>query len=119
MNVSDREPMELDQRDYGINYRASGSSSVSLKVEGGMLALAVALVAFGGVVIGAITIPSYASARVEAEVSKTIAPLQARLAQYEEVAWDVERDTRIQEEQIKRIEIGLSKKGININADGH
>lgn len=98
----EREPLE--QIDYGINQRAMGSSSVILKVEGGMIAIAIALVSLGGVIVGAITLPILAQ--------KAAAPADVR----SQIA---EREARIAQDKYAYVQSELAKKGIFITTDGH
>lgn len=104
MNDAKHEPLE--QIDYGYGYKAQNSPQqhMTLKVDGGMLAIAISLVALGGVVVGAITLPILAkNASAPADVRAAIAEREARIAQ--------DKFTYVQTE--------LAKKGIYISTDGH
>lgn len=120
--MADDETEQLFQRSYDGIYRSPNSpqqnNNQTVRIDGA-IAIALAMLAIGGLIIGSITVSAMVNARVEAEIAKAIGPLQAELAQQEEVVWRVERESRIHEEQIQRIETGLGKKGININTDGH
>lgn len=104
MNASEREPLE--QIDYGTGYQArfSPQSHATIKVEGGSLAIAIALIALGGVIVGAITLPILAQ-----KASEPIA-VRSQIA---------EREARVAIDQVQTMRIELARKGIFVNTDDH
>lgn len=82
---------------------------VNLRVDGGNLAIAVALVALGGVIVGAITIPQTVRSAAEAAA----APANAK-ASY------AERDARVALDYVTSVQSQLERRGISINPpNGH
>lgn len=80
-------------------YMAEGTGKALAAV-----ALALGVAAFGGMIVMAILLPSIMRANTDRAV---------------DVAWQADREARILQDRVDRIEIGLGKRGININTDGH
>lgn len=78
----------MEQIDYGIGYKGvlSPQQHMTLKVEGGILAIAFSLLALGGVLTAAILLPDLIdsrakSAAAEPAATASIANRESRLAQ--------------------------------------
>lgn len=98
----------MEQLDYGGNYRAilSPQQTLSLNVEGGTLAIAIALLALGGVLVAAILIPQIIDARANAAVAPAYAT-----ASY------AERDSRVALDKIAYIQSALDRQGIHVEQE--
>lgn len=114
------EPME--QIDYGIGYRGmlSPQSHSTIKVEGGTLAIALALVALGAVLVATILLPQLAQSHANEAVAVALRPISAQVASAQDRAWLAERNEKINAEQIKIFAAELSAmKGQPVRLDGH
>jgi hypothetical protein len=98
-----REPEPMEQIDYGIGYKGmlSPQQHMTLKVEGGNLAIALSLLALGGVVVGAILLPGLIDSKA------TASSAFAR-----QTAQEAERESRIAIEQVDYMRVELAKKGV-------
>lgn len=83
-----REPEPMEQIDYGIGYKGvlSPQQHMTLKVEGGILAIALSLLALGAILSAAILLPnlinsSAKAASANADSMASIANRESRLAQ--------------------------------------
>jgi len=118
--MSTREPEPLEQIDYGVNYRASGSSSLSLKVEGGMLAVALSLVALGGTLIMALLLPQLFQSMASEAVAVQTRSIAVQAATAQDRAWSAQQQATITSEQVKILEIEMAKNGLLVRrVDGH
>lgn len=119
MNTAEREPME--QIDYGINYKAQNSpqQSLNLKVEGGTLAIALALVALGAVLAAIIILPQLAESRANEAVAVALRPISAQVASAQDRAWLAERTGNINAEHLNEVRFALEAKGIHITLNDH
>lgn len=100
-----REPDPMEQIDYGGNYRAfqSPQQTMSLRVEGGAIAIALSLLALGGVLVASILIPTLIDKAATAASSGAVVRSQIS-----------ERESRLNAEDIKLIRIALEKHGITV-----
>jgi|SRR5678816_1461708 hypothetical protein len=95
----------MEQIDYGSAYKSKGvqQQNLTLKVEGGNLAIALSLLALGGVVVGAILLPGLIDSKA------TASSAFAR-----QTAQEAERESRVAIEQVDYIRVALAEKGINV-----
>ncbi len=120
MSKAEREPME--QIDYGINYKAQNSpqQSLNLKVEGGLLAIALALIALGAVLAACILMPEIIQSRANEAAAVAVGPVRTMAQSAQDRAWLAERNEKINAEQIKIFAAELSAmKGQPVRLDGH
>lgn len=108
-----QEPTEqlLTQEDYGGIYKSRNSpqQNMTLRVDGGSIAIAIALVALGGVLVAAIMLPQIM--RAQAEAAAAPAKAQASYA---------ERDARVALDYVTSVQSSLEKNGISIKPpNGH
>lgn len=108
MNKAEREPLE--QIDYGIGYKGHNSPQqhMNLKVDGGAIAIAIALVAIGAVVASCILLPQLMGSI--AREASAAANINAQIA---------EREARIAQDKYTYTMGELAKQGIIISTDGH
>lgn len=113
------EPME--QIDYGGNYRAyqSPQQTMTLKVEGGLLAVAIALVALGAVLVATILLPQLAQSHANEAVAVALRPISAQVASAQDRAWLAERNSFATAEQLKILQAELATAGKPVRLDGH
>lgn len=109
---------DIEQIDYGYGYKAQNSPQqhMSLKVDGGMLALAFAILAFGGVLVAAIFIPSLMESRAKAAVEEAVRPIAAKVASLESTSYIAEREARVSQEDVKTIRMEMAKAGLYTDA---
>lgn len=98
----------IDQKDFGYGYKGvlSPQQHMSLKVEGGMLAVTLALLALGGVLVAAILVPEIIEARAH----------EAAAAAYATAAY-AERDSRVALDKIGYIQSALDRNGIRVEQE--
>lgn len=104
------EPDPMEQIDYGYGYKAKNSPQqhTTVKIEGGTIALAFAILSFGGVIVGAITIPQMVRSTAEAAAAPA----------YQKASY-AERDARVALDKLQTAQVALAKKGIDVNFDEH
>jgi hypothetical protein len=118
--MSDHEQLH-DERDYGGIYRSphSPQQNVSLRLEGGSIAIGIALLALGGVIVGAMLLPLLSQSQSEAAVAVALRPISAQVASAQDRAWLAERDARVASDEMKILQVELAKRGIFVRTDGH
>ena len=101
---------DIEQIDYGYGYKGRNSPQqhTTIKVDGGMIAIAISLVALGGVVVGAITIPQMMRSSAEAAA----APANAK-ASY------AERDARVALDKLQTAQLELNRQGFKVDFNAH
>jgi hypothetical protein len=116
-----REPEPLEQIDYGINHGAHGSSSnsISLKIDGGTIAIAVSIAAIAIVIAGSAFLPLLAESKANEAVAIALRPMSAQVASAQDRAWLAERNSTLAAEQVDLIQVELAKRGIHVSVDGH
>ena len=114
MNTAEREPLE--QFDYGYGYRGQNSPQqhMNLRVDGGAIGIALGLLAIGGVIVGAITIPMLADKSAKAAALELVQPVAVRAASAQDMSYLAERETKLMREQFGMLQVELEKKGIHL-----
>lgn len=111
------EPTEqlLTQEDFGGIYRSRNSpqQNNNQRVEmSGAIAIGISMLAFGGVIIAAITIPAIIESRSREAVAVAVGPLQAKIAALEVVAYTGERQSKLAEEHMNQMRNDLAAQGL-------
>jgi hypothetical protein len=118
-----QEPTEqlLTQEDFGGIYKSRNSpqQNTTIKVEGGTIALAIALVALGGVLVAAIMLPQLMRVQAEATAANVVQPVADRAMQASERSYVAQTDSKLNAEYLKVLQIELAKRGIFVQVDGH
>jgi hypothetical protein len=118
--VSEPEPME--QIDYGIGYKGRNSphQHVSVKVDGGTIAIAISILSVGILIAACLFLPALTDAQIRATVAEQLRPMSAQVASAQDRAWLAERNEKINAEQMKIFAAELSAiKGKPVRLDGH
>lgn len=99
--------------------RHSPQFSQVLKIEGGLIAIALALIALGGVIVAAVLLPEITRSQSEAAVAVALRPISAQVASSQDRAWLAERNSFATAEQLKILQAELAAAGKPVRLDGH
>jgi len=101
-----REPEPMEQIDYGIGYKGvlSPQQHMTLKVEGGTLAIALSILALGGILIAAILLPDLIDSRAKAASAEPAA-----------MASIANRESRLAQADLQRIRRALERNHIKVD----
>lgn len=116
-----REPEPLEQIDLSGIYRSHGSpqQNMNLRVDGGAIGIALALVALGSVLAACILLPQLMRSQSEAAVAVALRPISAQVTSAQDRAWLAERTGNINAEHLNEVRFALQAKGIHITLNDH
>jgi hypothetical protein len=113
---------DMEQIDFGIGYRGRNSPQqhMTLTLAGGTLAIALSLIALGGVLIASLLLPQLLQSYTNEAVAVQTRSIAAQAATAQDRAWGAQQQATITAEQLKIMEIDLAKKGLLVRrVDGH
>lgn len=115
------EPEPMEQIDYGGVYRSyqSPQQNLNLNIDGGTLAIAISLLALGGVLVAAILLPQLMDKQAEAAALRISQPIATQAAEARSVSYIGERQSKIATEELRLLQVELAKQGTFVRMDGH